>query len=259
MYTLYRKSELWFSLILIIIFSVLQSLSIEGNKQIGVEYSVNAVSTLVLAVFMYWFIRRNDLKDYYGFRRLKIPYKHFLYFVPLLVLISINLWNGVKINLPVEDSICYFVYMLGVGFVEEVLFRGFLFKALAKDNLKMAVIISSLTFGLGHLFNLLNGSGMTLIANLCQVVGAVSVGFLFVMILLRGGSIIPCIAAHAAIDMVSLFANEDGLTTEKRILFGVVRIAIVILYICVMGEKKNESQIGKTNSGEKGWCDCFSK
>lgn len=243
MYTLYRKSELWFSLILIFIFSVLQSISIEGNKQLGVEYSVSAVSTLVLAVFLYWFIRRKELKDYYGFRRLQISYKQFLYFVPLFVLISINLWNGVKINLPVTDSICYLVYMLGVGFVEEMLFRGFLFRALAKDNMKMAVIISSLTFGLGHLFNLLNGSGMTLVANLSQVVGAVSVGFLFVLILLRGGSIIPCIATHAAIDMVSLFANEDGLTTEKRILFGVVRIAIIILYICVITGKKNGGEI----------------
>ena len=196
MYKLYKKSELWFSLIFIFIFSVLQSLSLEGNKQIGVEYSVSAITTLVLAVFLYWFIRRKELKDYYGFRHLQISYKQFLYFIPLFVLISINLWNGVKINLPVTDSICYLVYMLGVGFVEEVLFRGFLFRALAKDNMKMAVIISSLTFGLGHLFNLLNGSGMTLVANLCQVVGAVSVGFLFVLILLRGGSIIPCIATH---------------------------------------------------------------
>lgn len=110
MYTLYRKSELWFSLIFI--FSVLQSISIEGNKQLGVEYSVSAVSTLVLAVFLCWFIRRKELKDYYGFRRLQISYKQFLYFVPLFVLISINLWNGVKINLPVTDSICYLVYML---------------------------------------------------------------------------------------------------------------------------------------------------
>ena len=98
-------------------------------------------------------------------------------------------------------------------------------------------------FWSGHLFNLLNGSGMKLVANLCQVVGAVSVGFLFVLILLRGGSIIPCIATHAAIDMVSLFANEDGLTTEKRILFGVVRIAIVILYICVITGRKNGGEI----------------
>lgn len=54
---------------------------------------------------------------------MQISYKHFLYFVPLLVLISIKLWNGVKINLPVEDSICYLVYMLGVGVVEEVSFH----------------------------------------------------------------------------------------------------------------------------------------
>lgn len=245
MYTLYKKSELWFSLIFIFIFSVLQSLSIQGNKKIGIEYAVSAVSTLVLAVCIYWFIKRNALKEYYGFRRLQVPYKHLLYFIPLIVLTSINLWNGVKVNLPVADSICYLVYMLGVGFVEEVLFRGFLFKALSRDNVKMAVIISSLTFGLGHLFNLLNGSGMTLVANLCQVVGAVSVGLLFVIILLRGGSILPCIATHAAIDMVSLFANEDGLTTEKRILFGVARIVIVTLYICVIGGKKKDSQIDK--------------
>ena len=138
--------------------------------------------------------------------------------------------------------------MLGVGFVEEVLFRGFLFKALAKDNLKMAIVISSLTFGLGHLFNLINGSGMSLVANLSQVIGAISVGFLFVMIVQRGGSIIPCIMTHAAIDMVSLFANENGLTTEKRILFGVARIIIVALYLCVIAGKKKEET--KTDEAE---------
>ena len=63
--------------------------------------------------------------------------------------------------------------MLCVGFFEEVIFRGLLFQALAKENIETAVSVSSVTFGLGHILNLLNGSGMGLIANLCQIVGAV--------------------------------------------------------------------------------------
>ena len=43
--------------------------------------------------------------------------------------------------------------MLCVGFMEEVIFRGLLFKAIAKDNAKMAIVISSVTFGLGHVLN----------------------------------------------------------------------------------------------------------
>ena len=69
--------------------------------------------------------------------------------------------------------VCHIILMLCVGFIEEVIFRGFLFKAIAKDNVKTAIIISSVTFGVGHLVNLVNGSGMELVANLFQIVGYV--------------------------------------------------------------------------------------
>lgn len=67
--------------------------------------------------------------------------------------------------------------MLCVGFLEETIFRGLPFTAIAKDNLKSAVIISSVTFGIGHIINLFNGSGMDLVNNLCRIVFAVAVGF----------------------------------------------------------------------------------
>jgi hypothetical protein len=38
--------------------------------------------------------------------------------------------------------------------IEEVIFRGFLFKALQKDKLSVAIIVSSVTFGFGHIVNL---------------------------------------------------------------------------------------------------------
>lgn len=67
--------------------------------------------------------------------------------------------------------------MLCVGFLEETIFRGLPFTAIAKDNIKSAVIISSVTFGIGHIINLFNGSGMDLVNNLCRIVFAVAVGF----------------------------------------------------------------------------------
>ena len=98
----------------------------------------------------------------------------------------------------------------------------------------MAIIISSVTFGVGHLLNLVNGSGMELVDNLCQVVGAMAVGFLFVILFHRGGSLVPCIIAHGVNNAVSVFANEAALTVEKRILLSVINTAVVVVYTLIL-------------------------
>lgn len=115
--------------------------------------------------------------------------------------------------------------MLCVGFLEEVIFRGLLFKAIAKDNIKSAVVLSSVTFGIGHIINLFNGSGMELVNNLCQIVFAIAVGFLLVMIFYRGGSLLPCILVHSAINTLGTFASDAGLTMEIRLLHLIQRKA----------------------------------
>ncbi len=61
--------------------------------------------------------------------------------------------------------------------MEEVIFRGFLFKAICKTNVKQAIIISSVTFGFGHIVNLLNGRDIP--ETLIQICYAVAIGFLF--------------------------------------------------------------------------------
>ncbi len=48
-----------------------------------------------------------------------------------------------------------------------------------QDNVRSAVLVSSVTFGLGHLLNLVNGSGAGLAENLFQVTGAIAIGFCF--------------------------------------------------------------------------------
>lgn len=124
--------------------------------------------------------------------------------------------------------------MLCVGFPEEVIFRGLLFKAIARGNIRSAVIISSVTFGIGHIINLFNGSGMDLVGNLCQIAFAVAAGFLPVMIFYRGGSLLPCIIVHSAINTIGTFANDKTVTAEMHIIHLAILIAITVAYTLVL-------------------------
>ena len=173
---------------------------------------------MLQTVILVTFIRKNKLQKRYGLCKTPSPARRFLYYVPLILLASGNLWNGVALHYAPAEMICRIVCMLCVGFLEEVIFRGLLFVAIAKDNIKSAVIISSVTFGIGHIINLFNGSGMDLGNNLCQIVFAIAVGFLFVTIFYRGGSLLSCIIVHADINTLGTFANDSDLTVERRLL-----------------------------------------
>lgn len=133
--------------------------------------------------------------------------------------------------------------MLCVGFIEEVIFRGLLFKPMAKNNIKSAIIVSSVTFGIGHLVNLFNGSGMDLVSNLCQICFAVAIGFLLVTIFYRGGSLLPCIFTHSAINTLGTFSNETGFTVEKQIVHCLILIALTVAYTLILTKTlpKNQS------------------
>lgn len=231
---LYEKNQLTFSLVWIGIYCVLQSLANPLNEKIGIAYSASALFCVLQAIALWMFIQKNGLQKQYGLCASPFPARRFLYYIPLMVLMSRNFWNGVTVNFPLADTVCYVICMLCVGFVEEVIFRGFLFKALAKDNVTSAIIISSVTFGLGHLLNLVNGSGATLAENLFQVTGAIVIGFLFVILFYRGGSLLPCIIAHSFINTASAFANEAGLTLEKRMVFHLALIGINAAYALIL-------------------------
>lgn len=196
----YKKSELWFSLAWILVYILGTSITDNIAKVLTLVFHLLLTGLALLWIF------RNDLGKKYGLCKPGLPAKALLYYIPLLVCVSCNLWFGVQMNMPIPDTLLYIGSMLCVGFLEEFIFRGLLFRAMEKDSIKAAVIVTSLTFGIGHIINLFNGSGMDLIANLGQVVSAVAFGFLFVILFIRTGSLLPCIAAHSAINALSAFA-----------------------------------------------------
>jgi len=119
--------------------------------------------------------------------------------------------------------------MLNVGFIEEIIFRGFLFKMMAKDNVKIAIIVSSLTFGIGHIINLFNGD--MLFPTLLQVCYATSVGYLFVIIFHKSKSLIPCIIAHSINNSLSIFYVENEVLLYTTSIFIIVVSLIYAIYL----------------------------
>ncbi len=230
----YEKNELTFAIVWIVVYCVLQSLANPLNNAIGIAYAASAAFCVLQTIVLFTFIRKSGLQKRYGLCKSPVPAWRFLYYVPLVILASGNLWNGVALNYTPVETVCGIVCMLCVGFLEEVIFRGLLFQAIAKDNIKSAVIISSVTFGIGHIINLFNGSGMDLVSNLCQIVFAVAVGFLLVTIFYRGGSLLPCILVHSAINTLGTFANDASLTTETHLLHLAALIAVTVGYTLIL-------------------------
>ena len=227
---LYDKSKLWFAVAWIILYCVLLSLGDSISSIIGVEKAVTLPVGILLSAILLLFLKKNRLFEAYGICASKATARSMLYYLPVLVMLTANLWYGVTVNYGLAETLLYILSMFCVGFLEEVIFRGLLFNAMREDSYKVAVIVSSLTFGIGHIINLFNGSGAELIPNLLQVVYATAAGFMFVMIYCKTESLIGCILVHGLFNALSVFSNESAATTETRIIFCILLTAITAAY-----------------------------
>ena len=152
------------------------------------------------------FLVKNNLGKKYGL--VAVPdSKKYLYFIPLVLLCTVNLWFGVSLHYdPVQQMIAVTTLILA-GYVEEIIFRGLLYKAIEKDSVTQAIIISAVTFGVGHIVNLLTGQAN--LSTFLQIGYAIAIGFAFVMVFYKSGSLIPCIITHSFINATSKFSNQS--------------------------------------------------
>jgi len=220
-----EKNELFLSLFLIIFYVVINSYCMQNFGLYSYKSSIiNTIFSIFLIIIMVVLKRTS----YYGIRKVT-NLKEYLYFIPLLLIISVNLWNGINISNKINEIVFYIITMLNIGFIEEIIFRGFLFKMMAKDNVKSAIIVSSITFGIGHIINLFNGADVIL--TLFQVVYAISIGFLFVIIFYKSKSLIPCIITHSLVNALSVFNIDNTLSMYITPIFLTIVPIIYAIYI----------------------------
>ena len=98
MLKLHKKSEMTFSLVWIGVYCVLQSLANPLNQVIGINYSASAIFCFLQVVILLHFIMKNDLLQQYGLCKSPVPARQFLYYLPLIVIMTSNFWDGVVVN-----------------------------------------------------------------------------------------------------------------------------------------------------------------
>ena len=76
--------------------------------------------------------------------------------------------------------------------------------------------------------NLINGSGAELLPNICQVVSAIAIGFLFVALFHKTKSLWAPIIAHAVINSLNAFAVD--ITNTQQIIMSAVISVIAVIY-----------------------------
>ena len=243
---LYKKNEITFAILWIVAYVVLSSLADQISETVGVIKSVTAALHIAMSLILFFWIRNNDLSEKYGFCRSGVPAKRFLYYLPLILIASTAFWGGIKLQYGFPEALLYFISMCCVGFLEEVIFRGLLFRAMEKNNLKAAVIVSALTFGLGHIVNLFNGSGRDPVSSAVQIVFAVLVGFVLVLIFYHGKSLIPCILFHSANNALRVFSAESAPDPQAEMVLNLLLIVVVLggysLYLVRAFSKKAEKK-----------------
>lgn len=200
---IFEKHETLFCMLFITVYIVSNSLCVQN---FGYTSSVSFIVNTVLSACLVTIVLALKKSAYYGFTRIK-NLKKYLYFIPLAVIISVNLWSGVNINNTASEIVFHILTMINIGFIEELIFRGFLFRMMEKSNINSAIIVSALTFGIGHIVNLLNGA--ELIPTLMQICYATAIGYLFVIIFYKSKSLVPCIITHCLVNSLSIFNVEN--------------------------------------------------
>lgn len=237
------KKEIVFTVISISVYFALVNFAIRLSYAINIPNSINALTGIIFMIGIILYLKKKKLLSYYGISNLKeLEYKNLLYCIPMIIVALSNLRYGIHINYSWFQLVLISLEALGVGFAEEILFRGFLMKAIMNKSATAAIVISSTLFGIIHIFNLLYGADI--VATLAQVVYASALGLMFSMFFYRTNNIIPCIICHCAINMTNTFIPKD-LSDLQMYTGWIILVITSAFYACYL--HKTEKALVKKN------------
>jgi hypothetical protein len=140
------------------------------------------------------------------------------------------------------------IYCLSVGILEEIVFRGIIFMAIAqrlngrRNAALLSILISSAIFGLIHLANLFDGASLP--QTLLQIGYSFLIGCMLSAMLIRCGNIYICIAVHSLFDFGGLMIGNLGQGAFQDIYFwiitaicGVICLIHIVLYVFKQSEQ----------------------
>ncbi len=217
------KLKLNLSIIFILIYVFSADLGSILSATIGISYFGQILLLFIYSTFLFVYTRKHNLSEIIGLSKIHLyDMKNNLLYIPLVLMV---LANGVFFfdkTISISDVILTMTFMILVAFLEELLFRGFLFKAIEKKGTtKTAIIISGATFGFGHIVNLFHG--YTGVNQIIQIVLAILIGIVLSVLFIRTKSIVPGIIFHFA------FNTASSLSSKVVPLYDYISVGIIVL------------------------------
>ena len=228
----YEEKEILFAVLWIIAYCVILAPVLDAY---GDGSLIHLIVLAVFALAIFAFVKTNHLEAKYGIDRWPHPTRPYLYFIPMWILSTGNLWGGIRMNYSGMSVVYAVVSMFLVGFAEEMIFRGFLFQGMLADgNKTLAIVIVSLTFGIGHIINLF--TGQTTLETFVQVPFAIAWGFIFTMVAYKSKSLLPCILAHGLVDACCVFTASNPIADWIYVISTIVVSVVYCMHLSRLKE-----------------------
>ncbi|MBQ4464887.1 MAG: CPBP family intramembrane metalloprotease [Oscillospiraceae bacterium] len=227
---LWDKKPVLFAVIWIVLYvmgtGTMQNLTDDPAKNYLAVIELNSVFAAILLIFA----KRHELLKSWFLQGFRGGWKRVLYFLPLFAAMTENLWHGFGHREDTPAATVCGVLAIGIlaPFMEELIFRGILFRAIGRTSARRAFWWAALGFGIGHAVNLLFGKGGMETA--LQLVYASCIGFAFAAAVLAGRSLIPTTIGHMLCNSLSFFARQEETLTSSHIAGIAVMCLICVVY-----------------------------
>lgn len=223
---------------ILLLFFFIQGAVVVVNNLEGIESAVVRgiiIWGLVFITIAFYFLKYRTLTSL-GFCKSKDgSFKQLMFFIPLIVIALTNCVCGIDVSNGIGLILANLFLTLGIGFGEEIYFRGIICSLWIKKGMKKAVIISSILFGVCHLMNIMGGASIA--ETILQICFAFVYGIAFALIFIISKSIWSCILLHAFHDFCSFISFEG--TMWVNVVLGAVQFVILLCYVIII---KRESK-----------------
>lgn len=235
---LYESKAVLHSLIWLALYIVLNTITGNIAEAMLIEsHMISAIPNLILAFICFLYLKRTGIAKDIGL--LTKPTERssvMLYYVPLLVLPLLNLIYGLNTSLSTTEIAFILAMYISVGFIEEIIFRGLMFKALLKKwNRYIVVAFISLTFAIGHIVSMV-AIGQSATDTTLQIVNAFIVGFMFMAVILASGNLTICIITHI---LYNFFASISMVGYTHTEIITINAIITILYFVYLVFRAKN--------------------
>lgn len=241
---LMEKKPVLHAILWIIIYIVLVNIGDALSEQFNADHHMaTGVLVLVLSAVLVLYLKKSNRLEAQGFRRMtKTNVRNALFYCPLILLAVIQLSAGIDRTISLSQFGIICLLMVGTGFVEELIFRGLLFQGIKeKSGVNKAVIISGVTFGMGHIVNLLRGYGYA--ESVGQIIVAIAVGIVLALLVGVTKNIVPGILFHIIFNISGAVSNlGTGLQTILLIVILVISVLYAIYLFKVMQRQEKSEK-----------------